>query len=63
MIKTGIMGLALDGAGKPVSGANVIVKGIEGKPIRTTRYGEYWRLLLPGTYDVKVELGSGYVNL
>lgn len=37
--------------GKPIERANVVVEGINHN-VTTTVYGEYWRLLLPGTYSV-----------
>jgi len=37
--------------GKPIARANVVVEGINHN-VTTTADGEYWRLLLPGTYSV-----------
>ncbi|KAH8261915.1 hypothetical protein KR026_001673, partial [Drosophila bipectinata] len=48
----GIKGLVLDVSGLPIAGAEVYVAGLEDKPIRTTKRGEYWRLLTPGFYKV-----------
>jgi len=37
--------------GNPIERANIVIKGINHN-ITTTIDGEYWRLLLPGTYSV-----------
>ncbi|OXU25957.1 hypothetical protein TSAR_015747 [Trichomalopsis sarcophagae] len=47
----GIKGLVTDEAGQPIQDANIVVVGIA-KNITSTNRGEYWRLLLPGTYTV-----------
>lgn len=49
-----LQGLVQDVNGYPIRGAEVLVQGLEQKPIRTTERGEYWRLLEPGTYNVQV---------
>ena len=49
----GIKGHVRDINGNTLAGAEVIVQGIEGKPIITSDRGEYWRILLPGVYNVK----------
>lgn len=54
MIHNGIKGVVKDTNGYPIPDAEVIVNGYERKPIRATERGEYWRLLLPGIYDVHV---------
>lgn len=48
----GIKGLVTDINGYPIRDAEIEVKEIEDKPIRTSDRGEYWRLLTPGTYYV-----------
>ncbi|KAH8345094.1 hypothetical protein KR059_004901, partial [Drosophila kikkawai] len=48
----GIKGLVQDASGYPIADANVYVAGLEDKPIRTSKRGEYWRLLTPGLYSV-----------
>lgn len=35
----------------PIERANIVIKGINHN-VTTTADGEYWRLLLPGTYSV-----------
>ncbi|XP_058806975.1 LOW QUALITY PROTEIN: carboxypeptidase D-like [Phymastichus coffea] len=47
----GIKGLVTDLEGNPVPDADIVVVGIS-KNITSTNRGEYWRLLLPGTYTV-----------
>ncbi|XP_015592787.1 carboxypeptidase D isoform X2 [Cephus cinctus] len=47
----GIKGRVTDTEGQPIEGANIVVVGINHN-ISTTNRGEYWRLLLPGTYSV-----------
>ncbi|KAH8289572.1 hypothetical protein KR054_007280 [Drosophila jambulina] len=48
----GIKGLVQDASGYPIADANIYVAGLEDKPIRTSKRGEYWRLLTPGLYSV-----------
>ncbi|XP_034139680.1 carboxypeptidase D isoform X2 [Drosophila guanche] len=48
----GIKGLVQDANGYPIGDANIIVAGLDEKPIRTSKRGEYWRLLTPGLYSV-----------
>nr|XP_012140788.1 PREDICTED: carboxypeptidase D-like [Megachile rotundata] len=50
----GVKGLVRDTDGQPIEAANIIVDGI-GHNIYTTHRGEYWRLLLPGTYRIHAE--------
>lgn len=59
-VHTGCKGLVKDTNGYPLRDAEIIVRGIEAKPIRTTQYGEYWRLLTPGRYTVQA-IAFGYV--
>lgn len=47
----GIKGLVTDSSGQPIQDARIVVEGIN-KNITSTNRGEYWRLLLPGTYTV-----------
>ena len=42
------------------SGASVEVKGIN-HPVSTTKSGEYWKLLMPGTYFIRVS--DSYMGL
>ncbi|XP_015114508.1 carboxypeptidase D [Diachasma alloeum] len=47
----GFKGLVVDTEGRPIEAAQVGVDGIN-RNVTTTNHGEYWRLLLPGEYDV-----------
>lgn len=49
----GIRGLVKDTSGNPVEGAEIVVEGHD-HFVRTTKRGEYWRLLLPGKYRISV---------
>lgn len=60
-VHTGVKGLVKDTNGYPIVDAEIIVKGLEAKVVRTTDRGEYWRLLVPGTYIVQA-LAFGYVG-
>ncbi|KAJ8373499.1 hypothetical protein SKAU_G00040790 [Synaphobranchus kaupii] len=54
-VHLGVKGQVLDWAGAPVENALVEVEGRRNLcPFRTDRNGEYYRLLLPGNYTVKV---------
>lgn len=53
-VHSGIKGLVQDVNGYPVKGAEIMVEHLEQKSVTTTERGEYWRLLLPGTYNVYV---------
>ncbi|CAH0548742.1 unnamed protein product [Brassicogethes aeneus] len=47
----GVKGLVTDTKGEPVLDADVVVTGINHN-ITTSNRGEYWRLLLPGQYEM-----------
>lgn len=49
-----ISGLVRDTNGEPIEAATIIVHGINHN-VSTTHRGEYWRLLLPGTYNIHAE--------
>lgn len=49
--KSIILGVVQDEDGYPVEGAWVVVDGIDHN-VKTTSRGEYWRLLLNGTYYI-----------
>lgn len=57
----GIKGFITDVSGKPVVGATVKVKGID-HSVKSASYGDYWRLLVPGTYSITVE-ADGYSSV
>ncbi|XP_076767108.1 carboxypeptidase D svr [Xylocopa sonorina] len=50
----GVKGLVRDIDGQPIEAAAIIVHGINHN-VSTTHRGEYWRLLLPGTYYIHAE--------
>ncbi|KAF7988824.1 hypothetical protein HCN44_007134 [Aphidius gifuensis] len=54
----GVQGFVIDEFGKPIDRASVIVKGRDIK-FSTTKYGEFWRILLPGNYTLQVS-AEGY---
>lgn len=49
----GVKGLVTDQKGEPVLDADVVIEGIDHN-VTTSNRGEYWRLLLPGTYRIYV---------
>ncbi|XP_026734326.1 carboxypeptidase M-like isoform X2 [Trichoplusia ni] len=55
----GAHGFVMDENGNPVERASVKVKGRE-VTYHTTKYGEFWRILLPGTYRIDVS-AEGYL--
>ncbi|KAF7988823.1 hypothetical protein HCN44_007133 [Aphidius gifuensis] len=54
----GVQGFVIDEFGNPIERASVIVKGRDIK-FSTTKYGEFWRILLPGNYTLQVS-AEGY---
>lgn len=56
----GIKGIVTDSNRYPLEDIEIIVDGLERKPVRTTARGEFWRLLLPGQYRVQA-IGFGCV--
>lgn len=58
LVHLGIKGIVTDSNRYPLQDIEIIVEGAEQKPVRTTSRGEYWRLLLPGTYRVQA-IGFG----
>ncbi|XP_045121737.1 carboxypeptidase D-like isoform X2 [Portunus trituberculatus] len=57
-VHRGVRGFVTDAEGRPVEGASLKVKGRD-VGFQTTKYGEYWRVLLPGHYSLEV-YASGY---
>ncbi|XP_071449065.1 carboxypeptidase D [Hetaerina americana] len=53
----GVKGLVLDKNGEGIPKAEIIVHGIDHKVV-TSKRGEYWRLLLPGTYTISASAWS-----
>lgn len=56
----GIKGLVKDINGYPINDAEIFIQGVEDKPVKTTERGEFWRLLTPGTYNVRA-IAFGWV--
>jgi len=54
----GVKGVVRDGAGNPVAGVKVNIAGRD-FGTKTSPRGEFWRILLPGTYQLSVE-SEGY---
>ena len=50
----GVRGIVTDKHGTGIENVTVAVIGRESHAARTTADGEYWRLLLPGNYTLKV---------
>ena len=55
-ILSGVKGVVQTSDGMPVQGAEIEIIG-RNHPTKTTAQGEFWRLLLPGSYQIKV---NGY---
>ncbi|KAL3857080.1 hypothetical protein ACJMK2_011776 [Sinanodonta woodiana] len=51
----GAKGLVIDNESNPIPNARVYVVGREPVHFKTSKYGEYWKLLLPGKYTLKAE--------
>ena len=52
-VSIGVKGLILNGYSKPIPSAQVMIN--DRRPVvKTTALGEFWRILLPGTYTLKV---------
>ncbi|CAH2096114.1 unnamed protein product [Euphydryas editha] len=55
----GAHGFVMDVNGNPIDRASIRVKGRD-VTYHTTKYGEFWRILLPGTYKLEVA-AEGYL--
>ena len=51
--KSGIRGFVVDEKGLPLEGARIIIEN-RAKKIKTSKDGDFWRLLVPGNYTVRV---------
>ena len=52
-VQGGVRGLVMDrDTGEPIRGAEIII-GDREKTVTTSSRGEFWRLLVPGTYDIR----------
>ena len=53
--------MVLDQSGQPIGGASVLVASSEGpvgKNVKTSRRGEFWKVLLPGEYSLSAEVAG-----
>ncbi|XP_046389785.1 carboxypeptidase M-like isoform X1 [Ischnura elegans] len=58
-VHRGVHGFVMDENGNPVEKASLKVKGRD-VGFQTTKYGEFWRILLPGMYKLEV-YAEGYI--
>lgn len=49
----GVQGFVMDASGAPIERAALKIKGRD-VGFQSTRYGEFWRILLPGVYKLEV---------
>ena len=62
-VQGGVRGLVLDqDTGDTVGGAEVVI-GDREKTVTTSSRGEFWRLLVPGTYDIRACHSNKYGSL
>lgn len=61
-VHRGIKGVVVDQRGKPVVGAAISVKSIAHDIHSVSPHGDYWRLLVPGVYDVTASK-NGYESV
>ncbi|XP_069173711.1 carboxypeptidase D isoform X5 [Procambarus clarkii] len=52
-VHRGVRGFVKDEHDRPVEGASIKIRGRD-VGFQTTKYGEYWRVLLPGRYTIEV---------
>ena len=50
---TGMKGFVMDERSRPLEGARIIIEN-RAKKIKTSKDGDFWRLLVPGNYTVRV---------
>lgn len=53
----GVHGFVVDEHGNPIEKASLKIKGRD-VGFQTTKYGEFWRILLPGVYKIEVSCTS-----
>lgn len=58
----GVQGFVTDDLGNPVEKASLKIKGRD-VGFQTTKYGEFWRILLPGIYKLEVSRTKGLEQL
>lgn len=56
----GVQGFVYDQNGVPIEKASLKVKGRD-VGFLSTKYGEFWRILLPGVYKLEVCLFNGFI--
>lgn len=57
----GVQGFVFDPAGMPIERASIKIKGRD-VGFQTTKYGEFWRILLPGYYKAEVRKANANTN-
>jgi len=60
-VHRGVRGVVRNSGGEAVEGAVITVEqdsGLLGKNVTTSSRGEFWRLLLPGTYTIRAEFAA-----
>ena len=61
IVISGVKGLVSDSGGSALQDAHVTVADRD-IPSYTSKYGEYWRILLPGTYKLTVSFSKIVMN-
>ncbi|XP_060586207.1 carboxypeptidase D-like [Ruditapes philippinarum] len=61
-VHRGVKGIVYDEDGNPVEGVELAIKGRESVPFRSRNRGEYYRILMPGTYTILVKY-EGYASV
>ncbi|XP_045171952.1 carboxypeptidase D-like [Mercenaria mercenaria] len=54
-VHRGVKGIVYDENNNPVEGAELIIKGREAVPFMSRIHGEYYRILMPGSYTLMVK--------
>eukprot|EP00794_Sanderia_malayensis_P007497 gene7497-8328_t len=57
----GVKGFVTDQSGQAIDGAKISVEG-RGHPVQTGKDGDYWRILLPGQYEISAAK-PGYTTI
>jgi hypothetical protein len=50
----GVRGIVNDEEGRPLGGVHLQIRGREQRPFNSTSQGEFWRILLDGSYVLEV---------
>lgn len=61
-VHRGVRGFVKDEQGRPLEGASMKIRGRD-VGFQTTKYGEYWRILLPGRYKIEVGFIDSYYSI